>query len=180
MERNTALMFGLAVGLMVGLVLVVILLKFANKDKKIKTEYDERQKEIKNKGYVIGFYTTVAMLAVESLWSITGIEFPIPEFAVYFLDIIVGVTTMCAYSIWNGVYCGLNNDKKRYGIIFAIAIALNLIPVINGAIRGDFLSNDPIESLPIFNIIVLAMFVVLLGVMLIRALVDKTSAGEED
>ena len=179
MDRNSGLMFGLAIGLMVGLVLVVILLKFANKDKKVKTEYDERQKEIRNKGYVIGFYTTIAMLSIESIWSITGYGFPIPEYSVFFLDIIVGLTTMCAYSIWNGVYWGLNNDKKRYGIIMVIAIILNLIPVINGAIRGDFLSSDPVESLPIFNIIVLVMFVVLLAVMLIRALVDK-SCREED
>ena len=34
---------GFITGLIVGLILVVILFKYANTDKKIKTEYDERQ-----------------------------------------------------------------------------------------------------------------------------------------
>ena len=173
------IMAGLAVGLMVGLVLVVVLLKFANKDKKVKTEYDERQQTIKNKGYVIGFYSMVTALAIEALWSITGYGFPLPDFAMYFATIMIGVTVMGGYAIWNGVYWGMNNDPKRYAIIFAIAIVLNLIPVIGGIARGDFLGNNTVDSLPILNIMVLIMFVVLLVIMLIKYLVDKLDREED-
>ncbi len=172
-------MAGLVVGIMVGLILVVILLKFANKDKKVKTEYDERQQTIKNKGYVIGFYSMVTVLAIEALWSLTGLDFPLPDFSMYFATILIGVTVMCGYAIWNGVYWGMNNDPKRYAIIFAVAIALNIIPIVGGIMRGDFLGANPIDSLPILNIMVLAMFAILLVVMLIKYLVDKTSREED-
>ena len=179
MDRSMAMSMGMAVGLMVGIILVIILLKFANKDKKIKTEYDERQKAIKNKGYVIGFYTMVGLLAIESLASVAGFSFPVPGFAVYFADIIIGVTVMCGYAIWNGVYWGMNNDPKRYAIIFAIAIALNIIPIVGGIKGGhSLMSADPLDSLPLFNVIVLAMFAVILVIMLIRYIADKLEDKE--
>nr|MCR4806342.1 hypothetical protein [Lachnospiraceae bacterium] len=51
--------WGFVAGLMVGLVLVVIFYKIANTDKKIKTEYDERQQRIRGKAYKYGFYTMI-------------------------------------------------------------------------------------------------------------------------
>ena len=47
---------GLAIGIMVGLIIAVILLKVSNRDKKTMTEYDERQKAIRGKAYMFGFY----------------------------------------------------------------------------------------------------------------------------
>ena len=47
---------GMTVGLIVGLILAVILLKFGNTNRKFKTEYDERQKEIRGMAYTYGFY----------------------------------------------------------------------------------------------------------------------------
>ena len=56
---NSFASFGLPVGIMVGLVLVVILLKYINRDKKLKTEYDERQKIARGRSYMFGFYALV-------------------------------------------------------------------------------------------------------------------------
>ncbi len=179
MERSMAMSMGMVAGLMVGIILVIVLLKFANKDKKVKTEYDERQTAIKNKGYVFGFYTMVGLLAIESLMSMAEISFPIPGFAVFFADIIVGITVMCGYAVWNGVYWGMNNDPKRYAIIFALAIFLNIIPIASGIISGRFSINaDPSDSLPLYNVLVLAMFAVLLVIMLIRYIADKLDEKE--
>lgn len=179
MERSMAMSMGMATGLMVGLILVIVLLKFANKDKKVKTEYDERQKAIKNKGYVFGFYTMVGLLAIESIMSMAEISIPIPGFAVFFADIIVGITVMCGYAVWNGVYWGMNNDPKRYAIVFSIAIFLNIIPIASGIISGSFSVNaDPMDSLPLYNVLVLAMFAVLLMIMLIRYIADKLDEKE--
>ena len=180
MTHNVGLAIGFTIGLIAGLILVGVLLKFANKDKKIKTEYDERQKEIRNKGYVIGFYTLIILMAVEALWSIFGIEFPMPEYLINFMIMIIGVTVMCSYCIWKGVYWGMNNDPKRYMVIFAIAIFLNFIPIVNAVRKGGMDLNDSIDSLPVLNIIVIAMMVTVLLVMLIRKLTDRSSDGEEE
>ena len=48
---NAKVSVGMAIGLMVGLVISVILLKVANKDHKVKSQYDERQEMIKGKGW---------------------------------------------------------------------------------------------------------------------------------
>ncbi len=179
MNMSQGMAIGMIAGLLVGLILVVILLKYANKDKKVKTEYDERQKEIKNKGYVCGFYTMVALLAVESILSVAEIEIPVADFIQYFAILIAGITVMGGYAIWNGVYWGLNNDKKRYAMVFAVAIVLNLLAVVLGMKRGNIFSTDPVTALPLFNVIVLIMFVVLFAVMLIRYLVDKVTEEED-
>ena len=173
MERTQGLALGVVIGLIIGFILVVVFLKFANKDNKAKTEYDERQKVIRGKGYMAGFYTLVVLLAIETIWSIAGYEFPLPSYLVYFSSIIIGITVMCAYDIWNGVYWGMNNDPKRYAIVFIFAIILNLIPVFGAMRKGGIDFSDPISTLPMLNVIVLIMFVVIFAVMLIRKLFDR-------
>ena len=66
--------FGFIVGLIVGLILVVILFKYANTDKKVKTEYDERQEKVRGKAYMYAFYTALIVEALLSMASICGIE----------------------------------------------------------------------------------------------------------
>ena len=53
---------GFIAGLIVGLVLVVIIFRIANTDKKIKSEYDERQLRIRGKAYKYAFYTMLQQL----------------------------------------------------------------------------------------------------------------------
>ena len=181
MTRGQGMAMGVVFGLMIGLILVVILLKFANKDHRTKTEYDERQKEIRNKGYVVGFYSLVAVLAIESLWAMTGAGFPLPDYIMYFASIMLGITVMCSYTIWNGVYWGMNNDRKKYAIIIIIGLILNIFPIASALVSGQLLSKDPAEALPWMNVIVIAMFIIIGIVALIRKLVDMaTAAGEED
>ncbi|MBR6390441.1 MAG: hypothetical protein IKS16_03770, partial [Lachnospiraceae bacterium] len=72
-----------------------------------------------------------------------------------------------------------NNDPKRYAIVFSIAIFLNIIPIASGIISGRFSINaDPMYSLPLYNVLVLAMFAVLLMIMLIRYIADRMSREE--
>ena len=97
MTRAEGLAAGVMVGVIFALILCAVLFRFANKDKKIKTEYDERQKEIRGRGYTIGFYTMVALLAVESLWSMSGNSFPLPDYIMYFLTVIMAAVGAIAY-----------------------------------------------------------------------------------
>ena len=65
---------GVAVGLMVGLMIAVIIFKVANTNHKAKTEYDERQKEIRGKAYMYAFYTVVALECVMMIVDIGGVR----------------------------------------------------------------------------------------------------------
>ena len=181
MTQSEGLTLGVIVGLMVGVVLVVLLLRFANKDKRIRTEYDERQKEIRGKGYTIGFYTIVGLLAAESLWTMSGNGFPLPDYLVFFSTIIIGLTVMCAYFIWKGVYWGINNNPKRYIVVMILAFLLNLIPIFSVVSNGKTELNGAsvMESLPMMNVIVVLMLMVVGGELLIKHFIDKAKTEED-
>ena len=179
MTRAEGLAAGVVVGVIFALILCVVLFRFANKDKKIKTEYDERQKEIRGRGYTIGFYTMVALLAVESLWSMSGNSFPLPDYIMYFLTVIIGVTVVCVHSIWKGVYWGINNDPKRYIVIMIAAFVLNLIPVAGALTSGGVSLSDPVDTLPMLNVIVLIMLFIVGAELIIKSLIDRKSAEED-
>lgn len=179
MTRAEGLAAGVVVGIVFGLILCVVLFRFANKDKKIKTEYDERQKEIRGRGYTIGFYTMVGLLAVESLWSMSGNSFPLPDYIMYFLTVITGVTVVCVHSIWKEVYWGINNDPKRYVIIMIAAFILNLIPVVGALASGGLTHPDPADNLPLLNVIVLIMLFIVGVELIIKTLVDRKGSEED-
>ena len=169
---------GMAIGLMFGLVIAVILLKVANKDHKLKTQYDERQEAIKGQGYKYSFYTMLFMEVVVMLLEMSGIELPIENYLVHTIAVLVGCLVLCIHSIWNGVYWGLNNDRKRYTVIIAFAVLLNLIPLI-AAIANGTLSGHGVNSIPVLNIIVLVWMAIIGIAALVKKCID-TKSGEEE
>ena len=175
---NATASFGIVIGLMVGLVIAVILLKFANKDHKFKTQYDERQESIKGRGYKYSFYTLAILEAALAILEIGGITFAIERYLVHFIVLLLGFTVLCVHSIWTGTYWGLNNNPKRYTAIIVVAIALNLIPVIASIVNGT-LAKEGFNSLPLLNLIVLIWMAVIGICALLKKGVDA-KGNEED
>lgn len=176
---NTKVSVGMAIGLMCGLVIAVILLKIANKDHKVKTQYDERQEMIKGRGYKYSFYTMLFMEVVVMLLEMSGIELPIDNYLVHTIAVLIGCLVLCIHSIWNGVYWGLNNNHKRYAIIIVIAVVLNIIPLA-GAIAHDSLSGHGINSVPVLNVIVLVWMTIIGVAALVKKFVDSRNSEEEE
>ena len=170
---------GFATGLMIAAVLLVFIFKFANKDGKVRTEYDERQKIERGKGYTIAFYTLAVYEGLMSLLAIGGYKLPLHEFAIHFTGIVIALTIHCVYCIWKEVYWGLNNDRKRYAMVFAICIVLNAIPIIGGMAAGNLLEDGKI-GLPMLNIMVLIMMAVITVTMIIKSVVDKNKETDEE
>ncbi|MBP3217004.1 MAG: hypothetical protein J6M46_01390 [Lachnospiraceae bacterium] len=169
---------GAAVGLIIGLILAVILLKFSNTNRKFKTEYDERQREVRGTAYMYGFYATVIYEAALLLFSFTEIELPVENYILHFGAIAIGCTVLCVYSIWKGAYWGLNNDHRRYKAVIAVCIVLNMLPLI-GLLRGESLMENGKIGLPMLNIMVLIMLAAAGVTYLIRQAVDRKEAEEE-
>ena len=169
---------GMAIGIMVGLVLCVILFKIANKDHKVKSQYDERQEMIKGRGYKYSFYTMMFCEVVVMLLEMSGVELPIESYLVHTIAILIGCLVLCIHSIWNGVYWGLNNDRKRYTAIIIFAVILNIIPLV-GAIASDSLSGHGINSIPVLNVIVLIWMAIIGIAALAKKVVDSKTSEEE-
>ena len=86
---------GVAVGLVIGLIIAVIILKAANTNRKAKTEYDERQKEIRGRAYMYAFYTVIVLECVMMLIDIGGISFPFENYLLHFASIMIGCIVLC-------------------------------------------------------------------------------------
>ena len=168
-----------AVIIMITAVLCVCIFKFANKDGKIKTEYDERQKIVRGRAYMYAFYSELIVQALIMLIFMTGVELPIEDYALLFIGIILGCMVLCAYCIWNDVYWGLNNDHRRYHIIFIAGIAINAIDIVIAAISGTLIQNGKI-GICILNIIVLIMLVAIYIEMFIKNILNSRTAAEEE
>jgi hypothetical protein len=167
-----------AVFIMITAVLVVAVFKFANKNGKVRTEYDERQKAIRGKAYMYAFYTEV-IVQVMLMWIfLTGVELPIENYALMFIGIILGCLVLCLYCVWNDVYWGLNNDHRRYHIVFAAGLLINLAVVVMAASSGMLIQNGKI-GIYILNIMVLVMLVLVYAVMLIKKIMNKQAEKEE-
>ena len=48
---NSARMIGVTIGIIVGLILTIFIIRYVNRNKKLTTEYDEMQKQIRGEGY---------------------------------------------------------------------------------------------------------------------------------
>ena len=170
---------GITIGIIVGLVIAFALLKAANTNHRMKTDYDERQQLIRGKGYMYAFYTILFYEVLMMIIDIGEFSLPIESYAVHCVGLIIGVIALGVYCIWNDVYWGLNNNKKTYYAIFVVCTIFNLIPVIGQARMGTLVQDGKI-GLPILNIMVLVMMAVLGIVFIIKKLTGKNSSEEED
>ena len=164
---------GLAVGVLVGLVIAVLLLRYMNRDHKVRAEYDEMQKNIRNRGYMYGFYTILVFEALLCLIP-SFVRLPAERIVIHFLPIFLGVTVHAGYSILKGAYVGLNTDLKRYWIVALTATAINFFSFFMAWKNGSLVVDGVLQA-PFVNLLCALMFAVL-GVF---ALLRKTEDSEE-
>ncbi|MBR5765329.1 MAG: hypothetical protein IKX95_00970 [Lachnospiraceae bacterium] len=168
---------GFVTGLMIAVILLVFIFKYVNKDHKLKTEYDERQKAVRGKAYKYAFYTELAAQAVVMWLLMAEIELPIENYALLFTAMMVGCTVLAVYCVWNDVYWGLNSNRKRYNGILIAAVILNALPVVANAMAGTLTENGKI-GMPLLNIVVLVMMAIIFVEFLIKKGWDE-KADEE-
>ena len=110
---NEARMFGVATGVAVGLVLALVIVRTVNRDRKLRTEYDEMQKLARGQAYKYAFY---AVMIYEALvcWLSMGIELPAEQSVIHFFGIFVGITVQACYCIWKDAYIGHEPEKVHH------------------------------------------------------------------
>ncbi len=174
---NIARLAGVVTGLIIGLIIAFFFIRMNNTDHKLKTEYDERQQILRGRGYMYAFYGFLAYECVMLSISMAEISLPIPDYILHFGGILIGCTVLGVYCIWNDVYWGLNNNRKRYGFFFVVCAALNAIPVI-GSIREGSLVTDGKWNTPVINVMVLLMMLVFGVMLLVKSFIG--GRNEED
>ena len=168
---------GFIIGITIGIILIVILYRFANTNHKTMTQYDERQKEIRGKAYQYAFYTMVIFEVIMLILEVGEIPLPVDGYILHFAGILIGSLVLACYCIWKDVYWGLNNNRKRYALIFLATAALNAIPLI-GALTHGGLKEGGRFAPPVLNLLVLIMLAILGGELLVKHFVEKKEAAE--
>ena len=115
--------------------------------------------------------------AILLILSIGEVALPVESYVLHFTGMLVGAMVLATYCIWHDAYWGLNNNRKRYGLIFLALGILNAIPVIGSLARGGMLENGKLAT-PAINLGVLIMLVVTGAELLIKAQLEKRGAEE--
>ena len=167
---------GFVIGLLVGLILVTVIFKYANKDKKCKTEYDERQLLIRGKAYKIAFWVLSVCMCV---CVVVDMLFPhmVPLFAAAFGSFMISGSVLAVYCIAQGAYWGLNNNRMRYIIIFVAAGLINMAACVCAIIRGQMIVDGELQ-LPLINLMTGVMLLVV-GIAIAVDYVRNSEKGED-
>ena len=174
MNGNIYKSAGITIGILIGLVLAVALILIANNNRKFKTEYDERQLRVRGDAYRYAFYSVIICEVILLILAIGEFTLPIPEYVLHFGGILIGCLVLSGYCIWKDAYWGLNNNRKRYGIILVVAGLLNALPLYMA------LSTGSGSDFPYVNLLTCIMLLVVGIELLLKHFLDQHSENAED
>ena len=174
MNGNIYKSAGITIGIFIGLILAVALILIANNNRKFKTEYDERQLRVRGDAYRYAFYSVIICEVILLILAIGEFTLPIPEYVLHFGGILIGCLVLSGYCIWKDAYWGLNNNRKRYGIILVVAGLLNALPLYMA------LSTGSVSDFPYVNLLTCIMLLVVGIELLLKHFLDQHSENAED
>ncbi len=171
---NNGRLMGMAFGLVIGLLLVGVIMIIINKNRRLRTEYDEMQKKVRGEGYCIAFYTVMIIEGILCFLT-TAIEIPMEPIVLHFMVIFVGVLVQAGYCIWHDAYVGLNTRLGRYILIMTLVSLFNLFIAFETWLHGHMIVDGVIQS-PFINFLCGIMFAILGIVALVKKLTDNDSS----
>lgn len=174
-NMNASVLLGMLSGITVGIIISVLLTILCNKGRKYKTEYDERQQQVRGKGFKYGFFVMLGMLIVFIVVKGAGITIPIHDAVLLFLIAAVGISEYVTYAIMHDAYFGLNNKIDSYLLLFAVIAVINIIGAVLAGLNGT-LVEDGVLGLNGINMLCAAMFIWIFLVLVIK----KISEEKED
>ena len=174
---------GIIIGIVLGLILIAVITKISNSDFRTTTKYDERQVIVRGNGYKYGFWTMAILMLSYSFfeWGYPEIaeRIPVQRFYVYFMIMLISVLIHTGYCIFNDGYFGINNNRRRWYVSFlCIGLANVLIGYANAA-RGKIWEDGKLGT-PMISFSCGLAFVVIGIMIVIKALIDKSSGSDED
>ena len=174
MNGNIFKSAGIAVGILIGLILAFALILISNNNRKVRTEYDERQLRVRGDAYRYAFYSVIICEVILLILEFGEVVLPIPAYVLHFGGILIGVLVLCTYCIWKDAYWGLNNNRRRYGIILIVAGLLNAFPLCGA------LSHRSTLDFPYVNLLTCIMLLVVGVELLLKHFLDRRaeSRGE--
>lgn len=173
---SSAYNFGLMIGVIFGIIIAVLLVRYMNRDKKLKTQYDEMQQKARGKAFCYAFYTVIILEAVLIFVSLFDLRLPMTDAVLHFTVIVIGILVLAGYCIWHDAYIGLNTNMKRYSVIVIAAGAINLLSGIMAIANGSMVADGQLQT-PFINLLCAIMLIIVGILMFIKKEIDS---GEEE
>lgn len=174
MERR----IGIALGVLVGILLVWILLKLTKNNGKIKCEYDERQEIVRGRGFKYSYFTLLLYMALYALLTLSEVALPVDNYMIMLIGLILSVTVQVIYCTWNEAYISLNANPKKLLVAFTAVGLVNLAIGVLSLIRGNLIENGILTFRAANLLVGIMCFLICLFVVLKRKLAD--GAEEEE
>ena len=144
--------FEIMLPVLIALILVVVVMLTTRRYRKSHSDYDEMQMMNRDKGYKVGFFTILIMLAVEIFASeIIGLKL-MDVAMMLFIPLMTGVTIYACYSIVKGAFFAINDKGISYTVMIGVMalcnIATGVIRVGNGSVvKNGVITFDGAEAL---------------------------------
>ncbi|MBR3306986.1 MAG: hypothetical protein IKI75_07025 [Lachnospiraceae bacterium] len=168
----SALQYGAAVGIAVGLILVVIVLKAINKDGAVKTKYDERQLVARGNAYRYGFFSTIICCAILLVLDMDGDISSKLGYVSFFIPVMAGLIVQISYSIFSDAYVGQNTNMTKFIVIMTAISVFNLLVGLIPLVRGELLSEGKLTG-PFINLTVGLLFIIVAAELLVKKAIDS-------
>lgn len=163
----------ITIGLIVGIIVSVLVVRSMNKDGKVKTQYDERQQAVRGKAYKYGFFGVIISNVIMMVVS-TCVDVSIFGLSLFFLPIFAGIVTQVSYSIFNDGYIGLNTNMKKYIIIMIIVSLINAFYAVMTLVSGEMIV-DGVLSDTFINALCALLFIIIAGELIVKKCIDGRS-----
>ena len=163
------------IGGIIGFLLSLILLKFLNKDGKVKSEYDERQKHFYYKGFCYAGFIFLGFMFIYLALLTFGVNIPVMFDTVIWSGTIIALGFATIYLIVHDSFYGLNNNIRRYSIAFIIFFIIIVYEFFDALSTGWLVENGLIQ----FPIICL-LFAIVFLIDFVLLLAKKRSSRDQD
>ncbi len=161
------------------LVVAVIAVLALTKQKRQTSGYDEMQLKIRARGYKIGFFTALILLAVTSMLSETGtlLTLVTPGFSA-FAVLIVSVVVFAVYCIVHDAFVAICGNARSFLIIAAMVVLINGISAVRHITLGTLLEEGRLGFSGGTNILMCLGFLTILITLIVKTLRNRKEAEE--
>lgn len=142
---NGFYIIGLVVGLIVGLGIAAVAIRFCRGKWTWRSKYDERQKVAMGKAYRDGFWTLLAAGFVAVMISKCGLEQYLDEMLL--AAGFIGLDVYIIGCIMRDAYMGLTDKPKRWTAVIALAGVFNILIAVMNFARGAY--ETPVVNLTV-------------------------------
>ena len=165
------------VWLPMGLLVIVMMAVWAMTRKaRCNDQYDEMQLKIRSRGYQIGFFTALGLMAVLTLLLEMGCFTVVTPGLLTLASLMISVTVFAIYCITHEAFLSVRGDGRNQIVLYSVIIIVEIANIVRTAIMGSTLENGKLDFGFGAGVVMCACFTA----VLITLIVKKMRVGKEE